>query len=58
MSESDYENMMDDELFKGLKPSKYKKRTISEQEYEKQQRTLAEKYGDGNLDFPHLNKDR
>lgn len=61
MENSDYENLMEDEMFRGLsnnRKSKYKSKIQAEQEYDKQQKTLADKFGNDNLDFPHLNKDR
>jgi hypothetical protein len=59
ISTDDYNKLLDDEVFKSFNAgSKYKRKEMVTEEYERQQRTLAEKYGDGNIDFPNLKRDK
>jgi hypothetical protein len=59
ISTEDYDKLVDDEVFRSFNAgSKYKRKEMVTQEYERQQRTLAEKYGDGNIDFPNLKRDK
>jgi hypothetical protein len=59
ITKEDYNKLVDDEVFKSLNAgSKYKRKELVTEEYERQQRTLAEKYGDGNIDFPNLKRDK